>query len=333
LHKPTQEEERVAHPVIVQDATLRQFARSLADVFSLPQWKYFVIVLLGLLYCDAAHTLSGLLRQVAIVATVSGLSRFLQSAPWSVDALTAARQTRFNSQVAPVIVQAHAEQRAQRPRRPGRPCETVVTGFLILDDSTHVKRYAEAMEGQGWHYSATDQTRMPGHSLFQSVYCLLGHELPLTPQMYRQKQVCEREGVPFQSKVAMAVQTIRTFAPPPDTHTHVLMDSWYVNKQVWRAVHQRQWDLTGGLKSNRQLRRTLPDGQRVWVRMADYAAGLAEEDFQPVIWPNQAGGQLVYGHLVRTRGQEAGRLSGTRRQANTRCAPESVSLLGDQPGA
>jgi len=92
--------------------------------------------------------------------------------------LPAARQTRFNRQVA-VIVQAHAEQRAQRPWRHGRPCETVVTGFLIAHDSTHVKRYAEAIEGQGWHYSTTDQTRMPGHSLFQSVYCLLGHQFPL----------------------------------------------------------------------------------------------------------------------------------------------------------
>ena len=39
---------------------------------------------------------------------------------------------------------------------------------------------------------------MPGHSLFQSVYCLLGRQLPLTPQMYRQKTVCEKEGVRFQ---------------------------------------------------------------------------------------------------------------------------------------
>jgi hypothetical protein len=102
------------------------------------------------------------------------------------------------------------------------------------------------------------------------------------------------------------MQTIRTFAPPPDTHTHVLVNSWYVNKQVWRTTRQRQWDLTGGSKSNRQLRRTLPDGRRIWVKVADYAAGLAPEDFQPVIWPSQEGGQVVYGHLVRTRVKKLG---------------------------
>ncbi len=296
----------MAQPVIVQDATLCQFARSLAGVFSLPQWKYFVIVLLGLLHGDAAHTLSGILRQVAIRATVSGLSRFLKSAPWSVAALTAGREARFKAQVSAEIAQAHAEQRTQRPRRPGRPGETVVTGFLILDDSTHIKRYAAAMEGQGWHYSSTDQGRMPGHSLFQSVYCLLGRQLPLAPQLYRQQTVCAQEGVPFQSKVDMAVQTIQTFAPPADTHTHVLVDSWYVNKAVWQAARRRNWDMTGGLKSNRQVRQTLPDGQRVWCKVADYAASLAVDDFQPVLWPNQAGGQRVWGHLLRTRVKKLG---------------------------
>jgi len=124
----------MAQPVIVQDATLRQYARSLAGVFSQPQRKYFVIVLLGLLLNDSAQTLCGLLRQVATLASVSGMSRFLRQAPWSVEALTVQRQSRFNAQAAPAISQAHAAQRAQRPRRRGRPPETVVTGFLILDD-------------------------------------------------------------------------------------------------------------------------------------------------------------------------------------------------------
>jgi len=296
----------MAQPVIVQDATLRQFARSLAGVFSQPQWKYFVIVLLGLLHNDSAQTLCGLLRQVATMASVSGLSRFLCQAPWSVEALTALRQRRFDAQMAAAIHQAHATQREQRLRRRGRPRETVVTGFLILDDSTHVKRYAAAMEGQGWHYSSTERRCMPGHSLFQGVYCLLGRVLPLTPQLYRQKAVCAREGTPFQSKVDLAVQAIQRFVPPPDTHTHVLVDAWYVSKRVWQAARQRGWDFTGGLKANRQLRRSLADGQRVWLSLADYAAHLMPEDFQAVCWPNQVGGHVVYGHLMRTRVKKLG---------------------------
>jgi hypothetical protein len=222
------------------------------------------------------------------------------------EALTEQRQKHFNAVVAPEVAQAHAEQRAQQPRKRGRRRQTVVTGYLALDDSTCVQAYARKMEGQGWHYSSSDKRSMPGHSLFQSVYCLLGRQMPLTPHMYRQKAVCEQEGVPFQSKIDLAVHEIETFNPPPDTHTHVLADSWYVAKQVWRAVRQRGWDFTGGLKANRQLRISLADGQRMWQRVDQYAAGLAPDDFQPVFWPSQEGGRQVYGHLVRTRIKKLG---------------------------
>jgi hypothetical protein len=296
----------MAQPVIVQESSLRQFSAALVSVFSLPQWKYFVTVLLGLLHCDGSRTLSGVLRQVACAVTLSGLSRFLSEAPWSAQALTLARQRRFNQQVAAAVDQTHAEQRAERPLRPGRPARTVVTGYLVMDDSTHVKRYAKAMAGQGWHYSSSDGEQMPGHSLFQAVYCLLGRQLPLTPHLYRQRAVCVREEVPFQSKVKLAVQTVETFEPPPDTHTHVLVDSWYLNRQLWRASRRRTWDITGGLKANRCLRQTLPHGERVWLRVADYAATLKPTDFQPICWPNQQGGETVYGHLVRTKIKKLG---------------------------
>lgn len=296
----------MAHNVVLQVVSLRQYMRAVGAVFSLPQWKYFVTVLLGLLNCDETRTLSGILRQVAVKRTLSGLSRFLKCAPWSIQALTAGRQRHFNALVAPEVVQAHAEQRVRQPRKRGRRRRTVVTGYLALDDSTCVQAYARKMEGQGWHYSSSDKRLMPGHSLFQSVYCLLGRQLPLTPHLYRQKAVCEREGVPFQSKIDLAVADIETFSPPPDTHTHVLADSWYVAKRVWQAVRQRGWDITGGLKSNRQLRITLADGQRQWVRVDQYAAGLTPDDFQPVCWPSQEGGRQVYAHLVRTRVKKLG---------------------------
>lgn len=296
----------MAQPFIAQAPSLRQFAQSLCAVFSLPQWKYFVTVLLGLLQCDERRTLTGLLRQVAVRVSLSGLSRFLKSAPWSVDDLTAARQARFQARLTPLVAQAHAQARAQRPRRRGRPRRTVVTGFLILDDSTHVKRAAQAMEGQGWHYSSSDKRAMPGHSLLAGVYLLLGQQFPLTPQMYRQQAVCEREGVPFHSKVDLAVQVIQTFQPQPDTHTHVLTDAWYTNRRTWRAAQERHWDFTGGLKANRQLRVVGADGQRGWQSLAAYAAGLEATDFEAVVWPTQDEDKTVYAHLVRTRVKKLG---------------------------
>jgi hypothetical protein len=287
-------------PIHIQDARLAQYMQLFSRTFTLPQWKYFVTVLLGLLHCDERRTLSALLRHVAVKATIFGLCYFLRVAPWSVDELTTVRQAHFYAQVAPLIAAAHAEQRTQRPRRRGRPKETVVTGYLIIDDSTHAKRYARAQEGLGYHYSGTEKKVVKGHSLYQSVYLLKGRQLPLTPRMYRRKVTCEAEGAPFASKIDMAYEEVTTFEPPPSTHTHVLIDCWYMAKRIWRAARQRGWDVTGGLKSNRVLRMIEPDGRRRWMKVREYAASLTADDFEEVTWPTKEGDKVVYAHLVKT---------------------------------
>ena len=287
-------------PIHIQDARLAQYLRLFSGVFSLPQWKYFVTVLLGLLHCDERRTLSALLRHVAVGVTIFGLCYFLRAAPWSVNALTAARQAYFYEQVTPLVAAAHAEQCAQQPRRRGRRKRTLVTGYLIIDDSTHAKRYARAQEGLGSHYSGTEKKVVNGHSLYQSVYVLEGRQFPLTPRMYRRKVTCEAEGVPFVSKIDMAYEEVTTFEPPPDTHTHLLIDSWYTAKRIWRAARRRGWDVTGGLRCNRVMRQIKPDGTRHWLRVDEYAAGLTVDDFTPVIWPTEEGEKVAYAHLVKT---------------------------------
>ena len=86
------------------------------------------------------------------------------------------------------------------------------------------------MEGLGVHHSTTEEKRVLGYNLVENLYVLLGRRCPLAPQLYRQQVVCEKEGVPFQSKIARMEQTIRTFDPVAGTLTHVLLDSWYSAK-------------------------------------------------------------------------------------------------------
>jgi hypothetical protein len=105
------------------------------------------------------------------------------------------------------------------------PKGTIVTSYLIIDDSTHTKQYARAQEGLGYHCSGTEKKVVNGHSLYQSVYVLEGRQLPLPPRLYRRKVTCEAEGAPFVSKIDMAYEEVTTFEPPPDTHTHLLIDT------------------------------------------------------------------------------------------------------------
>ena len=149
------------------------------------QTSSFALLTIGVLEHRAVGRIPGwqdsksaLLRHVAAKVTIFGLCYFLRKAPWSVDELTAVRQAHFYTQAVPLVAAAHAEQRAQRPRRRGRPKETVVTGYLIIDDLTHAKRYARAQAGLGRHYSGTKKKVVNGHSLYQSVYVLEGWQLP-----------------------------------------------------------------------------------------------------------------------------------------------------------
>jgi hypothetical protein len=297
---PIVAEEAMPQPVHIRDVRLTQYLRVFSSAFSLPQWKYFVTVLLGLLHCDERRSLSALLRHVVVGVTIFGVCHFMCVAPWSVDRLTAVRQAYFYEQMAPVVTAAHLELRAQQPRRRGRRKRTVVTGYLILDDSTHAKRYARAQQGLGLHYSSVEKCVVNGHSLFQSVYLLAGRLLPLTPRLYRRRETCEAEGLPFASKIDLAYQEVTTFTPPPDTHTHLLIDAWYTAKRIWRAALARGWDVTAGLKSNRVMRRIDPDGTRRWLTVREYAASLSAADFRKVIWPTEEGDKVVYAHLVRT---------------------------------
>lgn len=297
----------MAHPIIIQESTLRNYLGNFREVIRPAQWKYFETVLMGLIHCEASRTLSGILRAVATLVNVWNLSRFLVSPRWSTSQLAAARYQVFCAEVQPLVAANHETQRLKRSRRRGRPKATVVTGYLILDDSTHVKRYAKSMGGQGWHYSSVDKRTMPGHSLFQGVYLVEDHQYPLEPQMYIQKSICEKEKWVFRSKVDLALQTVESFEPVAGTHTHVLVDSWYVNKAMWKAVKQRQWDLTGGLKANRKLQVLDPlTGKMTWMRLDDFADELCAEPFEPVLWPSQEGDQRVWAHLIKTRIKKLG---------------------------
>jgi hypothetical protein len=250
--------------------------------------------------CEERKTMTGLLRVVGEQISLSGLSRFLNKWPWDPARVAYIWHERFCQRMALEVQVEHDRLRAERPRCVGRPKETVVTGYLAMDDSIHAKPKGRKMTGLGKHYSYTEQRVVNGHCLFTGVYVLLGQRCPLPAQMYRQKSVCRQEGIPFQSKIDMAVSQIERFEPVIDTHTHVLIDSWYHCRQVRKAAQKRGWELSGALKSNRYLRIVLEDGTRKWLKLSDYATQLTTESWQEVTWPSDQGGQKMYVHLVST---------------------------------
>jgi hypothetical protein len=298
-------------PIVCIDERLGQYAQTFADCFSRPQYKHFVIVLMGLMLCRGRRTLTGLLSCVAVKASVASLSRFLSEVPWKATEVALRWRERFEQQLAPKVAQLHADHRAARPKRPGRPKASIVTGYLIGDDSTCHKMRGKKMEGIGCHYSTTASRPVRGHSLVQSLYVLLGRRCPLQAQLYRQKKTCVAEGVPFRSKVALMEAMIRDFVPVKGTRTHVLLDAWYSAKLIWKAARERGFLITTGLKGNRLVR--IRDkgcrGGWQWLSLDGYAKRLKDEDYQQVNWPRQDGdGRTVYVHVFASAIQKLGRV-------------------------
>jgi hypothetical protein len=219
-------------PIVCLSEQLCQFLEGFRPCFSKRQWKYFITVLLGLIECEERKTMSGLLRVVGERISLSGLSRFLSKWSWSAAEVAQAWLLRYRQRLEGMVQAEHDRLKAERPKSIGHPKATVVTGYLIFDDSVYTKPKGRKMCGLGQHYSHTDQSVVTGHCLFTGLYVLLGQRCPLEAQMYLQKSVCQQEGVPLQSKIDMAANQIEGFEPVAGTHTHVLIDSWYHCKQV-----------------------------------------------------------------------------------------------------
>jgi hypothetical protein len=282
-----------------------QFSRIKWITFRLTKSKYFVTILLGLMLCQSSQTLSGLLQQLGNGVSLSGTSHFMGQAPWSAEALADNWQQQFCREMTNQVTAAHAQLRARRKKKRGRgrPKKTVVTGYLIGDDSTMTKLRGKKMGGLGQYYSGTEKKTVTGHSLVQGLYLLLGRRRPLQPEMYRQKCVCEAEVVSFRSKVDIMAEILRTFVPVPDTLTHVLLDSWYTSKRIWKIARERDFLITSGLRWNRSLRIEDETGEKGWrwQHIDEYAATLDAAEWKRVLWPGQQKPRWVYVHVISTR--------------------------------
>ena len=136
-------------PIVCLSEQLCQNMESFRPCFSQRQWKYFVTVLLGLVECEERKTMTGMLRVVGEQVSLSGFSRFLNKWHWSCAMVTAIWQKRFCGRLTAQVQAEHQHIQSEQPKRRGRPKQTVVTGYLIFDDSVHIKPKGRVMGGPG----------------------------------------------------------------------------------------------------------------------------------------------------------------------------------------
>jgi hypothetical protein len=248
-------------PIVCQDERLRQYLQSFSALFSRPQYEHFVTVLMGLLVGKEGYTLSHLKDAIAGGKSLSSLSRFLAISPWDHQLVAKYNFSRFCREMQPKIERERQSRQEKPPKKRGKRVPPLVTGYLIGDDSTMSKAKGVKMQDVGKHYSTTYGKPVQGHSFVQCLYSILDRSCPLEPQIYRQEEVAKKEGVLFTSKIDLMIQQIKNFNPPSGTATHVLLDSWYNAKNIWKTALSRDFHITTGIKRNRFLRVSGDDGR------------------------------------------------------------------------
>ena len=330
------------HPIVCQDEGLRQYVHSFRGFFSRPQQKHFETVLVAMLMSQEGHTLSDLQRAIANQKSLSSVSRFFGQAPWDHRLVNQHSFSCFCLMMESKIERERQRLQAQQPKRRGPHKVPLVTGYLIGDDSTMSKPKGKKMEGLGKHHSTTYDKRITGHSLVQCLYTVLGRYCPLEPLLYRQKTTAEAEEVLFFSKIDLMIQQIENFISPVGTETHVLLDSWYSAKKIWKAARKRNFKITTGLKCNRSLRVSCaddPSGWK-WQKLTDYVEALPKSAYQECYWPRNPE-RKVWVHVVDTRVKTLYRckviivrqslddpLSATRFWASSDLEADAQALLG-----
>jgi len=290
------------HRIVCQDGQLREYVQDYRVLFSRPQFEHFETMLVGLLLSTEGHTLSHLQRAISGNKSLASLSRFMAQAPWNHQLLSQHNYSRFCQEMQDQIEQERQKMREKQPKQRGSRKIPLVTGYLIGDDSTMSKPRGRKMQGLGKHHSTAHNKRITGHSLVQCLYTVLDRSCPLEPFLYRQKKTAEKEGVEFLSKIDLMIQCIQNFNPPPGTATHVLLDSWYSAKKIWKAARDRGFHITTGLKCNRSLRVSCsdePSGWK-WQKLMDYAASLPKDAYELCSWPRNPE-RKVWVHVVDTR--------------------------------
>lgn len=129
----------------------------------------------------------------------------------------------------------------------------------------------------------------------------------------------------FRSKIHLMGELIRTFEPVAHTTTHVLVDTWYTCKYLWRLARERGFLITSGLKANRSLRitdSTAPAGWR-WQLLSDYAASLPPSAYQKVVWPN-GDHKTVFVHVIPTRLRNLYRCQVIIIRPSLECPPKAI---------
>ncbi len=239
--------------IVHNSPKLCAFLAPLIESLSEPQRQHLRDLCDALLVCESEHTLAALQRQFVETTDASNWADFLRISPWSAQSVRAE------------ILQAQISFAIEQGKKSCQAREI----YLNIDDSLGEKdRATWRLEVVDIHHDHTRST--PKQPRYVNGFCYLVCTMrvgevvtTLDLQLYLRartvrainRQRGAEERVRFRSKNTIAREILKRIAPhlPEGWTVIVQFDSWYASNKLLKFVHRQQWQLTCGVKFNRNL--------------------------------------------------------------------------------
>jgi len=215
--------------------------------FSKPQWNHFKTYMHGLLLGEKGEKN---IQDIACNALdgkhQSSLNRFLTRHRWNERKLNAIR----------LLENLHD--------RDG--------GILIVDD-TIIKKSGQAMDGVGYLYDYSKGKTVLCHDIVSTFYRNGEQRVPLYFAPYVKKEIAEKQGVWFKTKIQIALDLLRMSLLQVDPEA-IVVDEWYMCKEMIDFFDSRGHTWISPAKSNRLIQ--IGDE---WISLSRYAKSLPKKAF------------------------------------------------------
>jgi hypothetical protein len=232
-----------------------------------PAQRHFIAILIALIIFDGRKNIAGLNRALFAPCHASSLARFIGEVEWDENDFEQTRLAHFNRQL-------------QRYLQTQTAKGQTVPAFLCIDDTNNPK------SGRQTPFASYQYSHLAGGLI--RCYCLVTalvvigpYTIPLTFRLYRKKADCVKAGKAqsYISKTELAAQLIQSWQPPDGVEPYVLVDSWYVCDEVFKACTKRNFTLIGAIATNRLV---LPPTLKRLTALSEFASTIEKTAYQRV---------------------------------------------------
>ena len=232
-----------------------------------PAQQHFRHLLIAFIIYAGSKNITGLNRATFNRRHISSVDRFITEGTWNEAQFDQIRMQQLNRQVRRFL-DSHTSKKARVP------------AFLCIDDTNNPK-VGDKSDWVSFQYSHLAGRNILCWCLVTAVMVVGDWTIPFNFRLYRRQADCIAQGLPalFRTKVELAIELIREWQPPVGTKPYVLVDNWYMSRELLAVCAERKFTLIGGIKANRTIKR---QGQPTTQKLSAFGPTIQASAYQNV---------------------------------------------------